>query len=135
MTEHEIIRPVFGVLLGLGGAVLLLPAYRLTAYSADRIEFKALRCYTDLDHTWAAKRPGRDHQGLLLRAGQNRSRPAHLLAAESPLRHSPPHEKKPPAGGFFAVFGFGFVKIRSGGPAASARSGRRRGPCRRTGYR
>ena len=28
-----------------------LPACRLTAYSADRIEFKALRCYTDLDHT------------------------------------------------------------------------------------
>ena len=51
MTEHEIIRPVFGVLLGLGGAVLLLPAYRLTAYSADRVEFRALRCYTDLDHT------------------------------------------------------------------------------------
>ena len=51
MTEHEIIRLVFGVLLGLGGAVLLLPAYRLTAYSADRIESKALRCYTDLDHT------------------------------------------------------------------------------------
>lgn len=50
MTEHEIIRPVFGVLLGLGGAVLLLPAYRLTAYSADRIEFKALRYYTDLDY-------------------------------------------------------------------------------------
>ena len=44
MTEHEIIRPVFGVLPGPGGAVLLLPAYRLTAYSADRIEFKALRC-------------------------------------------------------------------------------------------
>ena len=51
MAEHEIIRLVFGVLPGLGGAVLLLPAYRLTAYSADRIESKALRCYTDLDHT------------------------------------------------------------------------------------
>ena len=38
MTEHEIIRPLFGVLPGPGGAVLLLPAYRLTAYSADRIE-------------------------------------------------------------------------------------------------
>ena len=44
MTEHEIIRPVFGVLPGPGGAVLPLPAYRLTAYAADRIEFKALRC-------------------------------------------------------------------------------------------
>lgn len=51
MTEHEIIRPVFGVLPGPGGAVLLLPAYRLTAYSAGRVEFRALRCYTDLDHT------------------------------------------------------------------------------------
>ena len=51
MTEHEIIRPVFGVLPGPGGAVLLLPAYRLTTYSADRIESKALRYYTDLDHT------------------------------------------------------------------------------------
>ena len=51
MTAHEIIRPVFGVLPGLGGAVLLLPAYRLTAYSAGRVEFRALRCYTDLDHT------------------------------------------------------------------------------------
>ena len=28
-----------------------LPAYRLTAYSAGRVEFRALRCYTDLDHT------------------------------------------------------------------------------------
>ena len=26
-------------------------ACRLTAYSADRIEFEALRYYTDLDHT------------------------------------------------------------------------------------
>ena len=51
MTEHEIIRPVFGVLPGPGGAVLPLPAYRLTAYSADRVEFRALRCYTGLDHT------------------------------------------------------------------------------------
>lgn len=101
MTEHEIIRPVFGVLLGLGGAVLPLPAYRLTAYSADRIEFKALRYYTDLDHTWAAKRPGRDHQGLLLRAGQNRCRLAHLLAAESPARGSLPPRKKAARGRLF----------------------------------
>ena len=57
MTEHEIIRLVFGVLLGLGGAVLLLPAYRLTAYSADRIEFEALRCCTDLDHALRQNAP------------------------------------------------------------------------------
>ena len=57
MTEHEIIRLVFGVLLGLGGAVLLLPAYRLTAYSADRIEFEALRYYTDLDHALQQNAP------------------------------------------------------------------------------
>ena len=57
MTEHEIIRPVFGVLPGPGGAVLPLPAYRLTAYSADRIEFKALRYYTDLDHALQQNAP------------------------------------------------------------------------------
>lgn len=57
MTEHEIIRLVFGVLPGLGGAVLLLPAYRLTAYSADRIEFEALRYYTDLDHALQQNAP------------------------------------------------------------------------------
>ena len=57
MTEHEIIRPVFGVLPGPGGAVLLRPAYRLTAYSADRIEFEALRYYTDLDHALQQNAP------------------------------------------------------------------------------
>ena len=44
MTKNKKIRLVFGVLPGPGGAVLLLPAYRLTAYSAGRVEFKALRC-------------------------------------------------------------------------------------------
>ena len=57
MAEHEIIRLVFGVLPGLGGAVLLLPACRLTAYSADRIEFEALRCCTDLDHALRQNAP------------------------------------------------------------------------------
>ena len=57
MTEHEIIRPVFGVLPGPGGAVLPLPAYRLTAYSAGRVEFKALRCCTDLDHALRQNAP------------------------------------------------------------------------------
>lgn len=34
-----------------------LPACRLTAYSADRIEFEALRCCTDLDHTLQQNTP------------------------------------------------------------------------------
>lgn len=34
-----------------------LPAYRLTAYSADRIEFEALRYYTDLDHALQQNAP------------------------------------------------------------------------------
>ena len=34
-----------------------LPAYRLTAYSADSIEFEALRYYTDLDHALQQNAP------------------------------------------------------------------------------
>lgn len=34
-----------------------LPACRLTAYSAGRIEFQALRCCTDLDHALRQNAP------------------------------------------------------------------------------
>ena len=34
-----------------------LPACRLTAYSADSIEFEALRYYTDLDHALRQSAP------------------------------------------------------------------------------